>query len=158
MPALIKGIYKVRYKDICKPSKPMNDKNWAMTRSIGWFLWLLSLAWTCNKSESLKHSNRWPFMTKIRSIRHHKDILMTNDITGELDSTNLESTTPYLDALSAAGSSHLNHRRFYFPSHAGGLYSPNTLKKLLSSGKNTSALSYDLPELDELDNLHGPEV
>lgn len=83
---------------------------------------------------------------------------MTNDITGELDSTNLESTTPYLDALSAAGSSHLNHRRFYFPSHAGGLYSPNTLKKLLSSGKNTSALSYDLPELDELDNLHGPEV
>lgn len=45
-------------------------------------------------------------------------------------------------------------RRYFFPNHNGGKGLPKNFKKIISSAIG----KYDLPELDELDNLHEPEV
>ncbi len=45
-------------------------------------------------------------------------------------------------------------RRYFFPNHDGGKALPKSLRKIIDE----NVARYDLPELDELDNLHQPEV
>lgn len=63
---------------------------------------------------------------------------------------------PYLDSLASAAMSISTRKRFFFPGHKGGCYVSNKFNNVLQVGD--SALILDLPELDELDNLHCPEV
>ncbi|RYH26463.1 hypothetical protein EON65_14560 [archaeon] len=53
------------------------------------------------------------------------------------------------------GSRYINHR-YFFPGHRGGLHAPSQLVKVLENSHSVFAL--DLPELDETDNIHAPEV
>jgi hypothetical protein len=66
------------------------------------------------------------------------------------------SSSPYLDALKSASLSISNNKRFFFPGHKGGSYISNKFREVLQVGE--TVLNLDLPELDELDNLHRPEV
>lgn len=58
----------------------------------------------------------------------------------------------YLEALREEAN-HTDRVKFFFPSHTGGKYAPQSLKDLMMT-----SLAYDLPELDGLDNFHSPEV
>lgn len=62
------------------------------------------------------------------------------------------SATPYLTALRDSVST-LKHR-FFFPGHSGYAVS-NAFNELVGGSQ---PCTYDLPELDELDNIHSPEV
>jgi arginine/lysine/ornithine decarboxylase len=46
------------------------------------------------------------------------------------------------------------HHRYFFPGHAGGTSISESFRKVLMT---EDVLTLDLPELDELDNLHSPE-
>ncbi len=78
--------------------------------------------------------------------------------------TNQGEGVSFIDALKSVAPS-LQHR-YFFPGHCGGLCAPAALVDLLSSSNSVAAdgedrnsvLSYDLPELDGLDNLHNPQV
>ena len=73
--------------------------------------------------------------------------------------TVLASRSPFVDALVEVAERHHHDRRFYFPSHCGGIILPESFKRLTSqSNSNNSLLSFDMPELDELDNIHSPVV
>ena len=60
---------------------------------------------------------------------------------------------PALGEYSAAvvAASNFVERRFFFPNHGGA----GPLQRLLKTG---NIESLDLPELDETDNIHSPEV
>jgi len=64
-----------------------------------------------------------------------------------------EEKSPFLDALVAANK--LVHHRFFFPGHNGGKYGSSKFKDALQS---SMMQRLDLPELDELDNVHDPQV
>jgi hypothetical protein len=45
-------------------------------------------------------------------------------------------------------------KRFFFPSHSGGINLPKRFKEAFEK----NPFRYDLPELDETDNIHSPHV
>lgn len=65
-----------------------------------------------------------------------------------------EGEAPFVQALIAATKT-IGHR-YFFPGHHGGLLAPPDLTKALI--EPNSVLKMDLPELDETDNVHAPEV
>lgn len=75
----------------------------------------------------------------------YRSVLVYNN-----DDNDISSNTPYVDAL--FNSVGLIKHRYFFPGHNGGKGAPYSIVKLLDK-----ALHYDLPELDELDNIHSPE-
>ncbi len=69
--------------------------------------------------------------------------------------SNLEHWTSYDDFLSCLVEADMKaKRRYFFPNHDGGKALPKSLRKIIDE----NVARYDLPELDELDNLHQPEV
>lgn len=64
-----------------------------------------------------------------------------------------KTPAPFCDAL--ISTSKLARHRFFFPGHNGGKYAPPQWRSLEGP---QSLLEYDLPELDELDNIHHPQV
>lgn len=60
--------------------------------------------------------------------------------------------TPYIDAL--ISSNKLYRHRYFFPGHSGGKFGDEILSKIGLK----EALQYDLPEMDELGDLHSLEV
>ena len=60
--------------------------------------------------------------------------------------------SPFLSALEDA-SQNIKHQ-YFFPNHHGGNHAPRSLLRLLPKAQ----LKFDLPELDETDNIHAPEV
>ncbi len=64
-----------------------------------------------------------------------------------------KTPTPVCDALLSAAK--VAQHRFFFPGHNGGKHAPPQWQALEGTG---SLLHYDLPELDELDNIHHPQV
>jgi arginine/lysine/ornithine decarboxylase len=62
-----------------------------------------------------------------------------------------QDRTPFVEALVRAQPA-LTHR-FFFPGHAGSASNQENLNDIFGE----SLHKYDLPELDELDNLHHPE-
>jgi hypothetical protein len=65
-----------------------------------------------------------------------------------------QSTAPYLDALVDFREKRPLRSSFFFPGHRQGSLSPDCLRRAIGD----SALTLDLPELDETDNLHYPTV
>lgn len=62
------------------------------------------------------------------------------------------SRAPFLKAMIEAMP--VIKERYFFPGHAGGLFAPSELVKVMGE----QVFRFDLPELDELDNIHAPEV
>lgn len=74
------------------------------------------------------------------------------DVQSELDSSRSTiGKTPYIDSL-IRENEHIGDR-YFFPSHTGGKFIPDTMLSLI---KSHSIFEYDLPELDGLDNIHSP--
>jgi len=96
----------------------------------------------CIKSLKLKYNNN---NNRYKSILFHNNNNNDNN-----DNNDDSSSTPYVDAL--LSSVDLIKHRYFFPGHNGGKGSPNSIINILKN-----ALYYDLPELDELDNIHSPE-
>jgi hypothetical protein len=90
-------------------------------------------------------------ISSLRIVQRHNELLIPR-LCMSIDSS--IGNAPYLEALVA--SSTAIKKRYFFPGHHGGLHAPPALLQALQ--KPSSALTLDLPELDELDNLHASEV
>ena len=92
----------------------------------------------------------FPRFVKMFRMRALSSLTVTSSQTDLECSIETDATAPFCDALRTVKQT-LKHR-FFFPGH-GGLCIPKFVEDI-----GSNSFTYDMPELDGLDNIHFPEV